>query len=280
MGASVVYGLLSSDGNGFRLGLQNLLEANGTQTTMVGTQRSGNMSDNHHEAYQAMTIDGFNNKTYHSGAYDLDANVILVLIGTNDCWYVKNGNSSAADPRLESGIGAALRFGNLLGSIKTHAPEALVLASTLPRNKNQWEDRCIQGFNSHLPAVVQDAVEKGQQVRLVDMYDVVPLDEFHSDGTHPTDHGYQLMAHQWYSAVSNATEHLCVERSANTTEPSPAPGSGTVAGVASSNSSSQNDQSASPSKSAAAASSPSSHLMISLLVPLLTMWMLVVSAHE
>ncbi|TKA73171.1 hypothetical protein B0A55_07399 [Friedmanniomyces simplex] len=190
MGASIVYGLESSDGNGFRLGLQNLLEANGTQVTMVGTQWSGNMSDNHHEAYLAVTIDDFTNKSDHSGAYGLEANVILVLIGTNDCWYVQNQNSTAADPRVGDGIAAASRFGDsLLGSIWAHAPGALVLSSTLPRNTNQWEDRCIQGFNSHLPAVVHDAVARGQQVRLVDMYDVVPVDQIQADGTHPTDEG-------------------------------------------------------------------------------------------
>jgi hypothetical protein len=41
MGGSIVYGLESSDGNGFRLGLQNLLEDNGTEVTMSGTQWSG-----------------------------------------------------------------------------------------------------------------------------------------------------------------------------------------------------------------------------------------------
>ncbi|TKA82240.1 hypothetical protein B0A55_01686 [Friedmanniomyces simplex] len=190
MGASIVYGLESSDGNGFRLGLQNLLEANGTQVTMVGTQWSGNMSDNHHEVYLAVTIDDLTNKSDHSGAYDLEADVILVLIGTNDCWYVQNQNSTAADPRVGDGIAPASRFGDsLLGSIWTRAPGALVLASTLPRNTNQWEDRCIQGFNSHLTAVVRDAADRGQQVRLVDMYDVVPVDQIQADGTHPTDEG-------------------------------------------------------------------------------------------
>lgn len=50
MGGSIVYGLMSSDGNGFRLALQDQLESNGTASTMVGTQSSGNMTDNHHEA--------------------------------------------------------------------------------------------------------------------------------------------------------------------------------------------------------------------------------------
>ncbi|KAK5731699.1 hypothetical protein LTR17_011170 [Elasticomyces elasticus] len=216
MGASIVYGLESSDGNGFRLGLQDLLQANGTQANMVGTQWSGEMSDNHHEAAR-VTIDGYNNKSYHSGAYDLGANVVLVLIGTNDCWYISAKNDIYDDPRRGAGIEAALRFGNLLGSIKTNLPDALVLAAELPRNTNQWADRCIQGFNSQLPDVVRGAAQQGQHVKFVEMYDVVPADQIQEDGTHPTDHGYQLMARQWYDAFANATQDLCVERDTHTT---------------------------------------------------------------
>lgn len=189
MGASLVYGLKSTDGNGFRLGLRDLLEANGTRTTMVGTQWSGNMSDNHHEAYQGVTIDQYTAKASGSGAYSLEANVILILIGTNDCWYLKAENNTADDPRFGDGIAAALRLANLLASVQTNAPGALILAADLVRNTNEWEDRCIRGFNSQLPAVVQVAVEQGQQVRLVKMYDVVPADQIQADGTHPTDYG-------------------------------------------------------------------------------------------
>ncbi|KAK5719140.1 hypothetical protein LTR15_007663 [Elasticomyces elasticus] len=232
MGASIVYGLKSSDGNGFRLGLQDLLQANGTQTSMVGTQSSGDMSDPFHEAYQGVTIDGYNNKSYHSGAYDMGANVVLVLIGTNDCWYISAKNDIYDDPRKGAGIEAALRFGNLLGSIKTKLPDTLVLAAELPRNTNQWADRCIQGFNSQLPDVVRDAAQQGQHVKFVEMYDVVPADQIQEDGTHPTDHGYQLMAQQWYDAVANATQELCVERNTrpagSTTSSIPSTATGTA----------------------------------------------------
>ncbi|KAK4892040.1 hypothetical protein LTR27_009390 [Elasticomyces elasticus] len=234
MGASIVYGLESSDGNGFRLGLQDLLQANGTQTNMVGTQWSGDMSENHHEAYQGVTIDGYNNKSYHSGAYDMGANVVLVLIGTNDCWYISAKNDIYDDPRHGAGIEAALRFGNLLGSIKTKLPDALVLAAELPRNTNQWADRCIQGFNSQLPDFVRGAAQQGQHVKFVEMYDVVPADQIQEDGTHPTDHGYQLMAQQWYDAVANATQDLCVERDTHSTGSTMSSASSTATGRASS----------------------------------------------
>lgn len=68
MGGSIVYGLMSSDGNGFRLALQDHLESNGTAAAMVGTQSSGNMTDNHHEACE-----------YLGGQYIAGSVLILAL---------------------------------------------------------------------------------------------------------------------------------------------------------------------------------------------------------
>jgi lysophospholipase L1-like esterase len=201
MGASIVYGLMSSDGNGFRLKLQQLLEANGTQATMVGTQYSGNMTDNHHEAYQGLEISAYNNKSYHSGAYEMGANVVLVHIGTNDCWWIKG----------ENGTGGARQMGYLMDSIQAKLPDALVLLSTLIRSTQAPQDECLRGMNAHFPAVVDAAVAKGQMARLVDMYDVVQPDQMGPDGTHPTDLGYHLMGQQWFDAVGNATKDLCVD---------------------------------------------------------------------
>ncbi|KAK3115811.1 hypothetical protein LTR53_004488 [Teratosphaeriaceae sp. CCFEE 6253] len=202
MGASIAQGLKSSDGNGFRQGVMERLQANGTQTEMVGSQSSGEMR----------------NKSDYSGGYDLDANVILLLVGINDCWFIKDDVAGAADPRAEAGVQTAKRFATLLGSIHTHAPDALVLAATLPRNLNDWEDQCIQATNADLNSVIRKSSAQGQQIRMVDMYPVVPTDEIQDDGTHPTDHGYQLMAQQWYDAIDNATKVLCMGQGDDTPE--------------------------------------------------------------
>jgi lysophospholipase L1-like esterase len=174
---------------------------------------------------QAITTEGLNNNSYHSGAYDqrecfltplvkqtrsasfaeafsLDPNVILIHVGTNDCWYVKG----------ENGTGANIQMGYLLDSIREKAPDALVMASTLIRNTNDWANRCIKGVNAGLPATVAAAVAKGQEVKLVDMYPIVPADQIQSDGTHPTDYGYQLMARQWYEGILNATNDVCIQQ--------------------------------------------------------------------
>jgi hypothetical protein len=45
LGASIVYGLLSSKGNGFRKPLRDQLRFDGWQVNMVGTKANGNMAD-------------------------------------------------------------------------------------------------------------------------------------------------------------------------------------------------------------------------------------------
>ncbi|KAK3617285.1 hypothetical protein LTR56_025386, partial [Elasticomyces elasticus] len=47
LGDSITWGYLSSDGNGYRLDLENLLDGNPVE--YIGSQQSGNMADNWNE---------------------------------------------------------------------------------------------------------------------------------------------------------------------------------------------------------------------------------------
>jgi lysophospholipase L1-like esterase len=222
MGASLVYGLESTDGNGFRLGLETLLEANGTTVTMLGTQYSGDMQKNHHEAYLAITIDKYAEKVANSGAYDLHPDIILLNLGVNDCWYMADekhpeDSDPSIDKRTTDGKYTALRFGSLLSKLRSAFPNTLVLASQLTYNTNEWQDKCIQGFNAHLPSVVANATAQGQSIRYVEMYDAVPHDMYRQDGTHPNDEGYQLMAKRWFEGVEAAVGEVCGGRPATKT---------------------------------------------------------------
>lgn len=216
MGASIVYGQESTDGNGFRLALQETLQANGTmQISMVGTQHSGNMTSNHHEAYTNTQIAALGEKARNSSSYDLKPDMILVLVGTNDCWYIANephpDDPAEPDSRVEDGEIIAGRFGELLTNISSESPDSLILASELPFNTNAWNDRCIRGFNEKLPDAVSNATSRGENVRLVSMYDAVPEGEMREDGTHPTDEGYRLMGVRWAEAVEKAVGEMCAD---------------------------------------------------------------------
>jgi lysophospholipase L1-like esterase len=131
-----------------------------------------------------------------SGAYDYRPNIVLTHLGTNDCL-----------PKARESISTiADRFESLLASIKAHDASTLVIASTLIHNLDPSTDDCITNFNAHLPDVVQAARDGGQKVVLVDMHDAVPRRDINrTDGTHPTDEGYQIMANVWYQGLQNAS---------------------------------------------------------------------------
>lgn len=224
MGASLVYGLESSDGNGFRLGLEDLLEKNSSSVTFLGTQESGSMAQDHHEAYLAITIDKFASKIENSGAFNLHPDIILLMLGVNDCWYMADekhpeDDDPGVDKRTIDGKYTAMRFGNLLSTIYKAFPDTLVLAAGLTRNTNEWQDKCIRGFNDYFPTVVGNATSQGQSVRYVSMYDAVPIDMMREDGTHPNDEGYQLIAERWFEGLEEAVEEVCEGKEATKTGP-------------------------------------------------------------
>ena len=202
LGASIVWGTDSSDHNGFREHLRDLLEANhGNDVSFVGTRFHGNMTNNACEAYPGDTIGEVMNKSMSSGAFDYLPNVILIHLGTNDCMPYLNITTSAA----------AAKFADLLRAIKSKDPAALVVASTLIKNLDLAVEERIVKLNALLPTIVTQAKNGGQNVTLVDMHDAVPVSDINTtDLTHPTDAGYVIMARVWYEALVNASSLISV----------------------------------------------------------------------
>ncbi|KAK5700885.1 hypothetical protein LTR97_005402 [Elasticomyces elasticus] len=219
LGASIVYGTDSTDGNGFRLRLRDLLESGGNKVSYVGkddfiilqqvpptdrlhslgTAFHGNMSNNACEAYPGRTIDEADQHALHSHAYKYLPNVVLVHLGTNDC--MREANETAGE--------AADHFSTLLSTIKEQDADTLVLASTLIRNLVPSVDQCIAAFNDRLPSIVRKARATGQKVALVNMHDAVPRSDINStDATHPNDAGYAIMARMWYEGLVNASAFI------------------------------------------------------------------------
>jgi hypothetical protein len=57
LGASITYGLKSSDGNGYRKYLRDRIVAYGNDVNMVGSRRNGTMEDNDVEGWPGYIID-------------------------------------------------------------------------------------------------------------------------------------------------------------------------------------------------------------------------------
>ncbi|KAK5132323.1 hypothetical protein LTR08_009158 [Meristemomyces frigidus] len=181
-GASITFGINSSDGKGYRKDLADLLAGN--PVNFIGTQHGGTVFDTACEGYPGKRI-------------GQKPNVILINVGTNDC--VQNFKVSGMPARLSK----------FLSHIKSKVPNSVVIVSSLLPNRNAKVEQCVNTYNGALPGVVAKAKAGGQKVVFVDMHAAVPLSYISTkDGTHPNDAGYKIMANKWHDAIVSVASKI------------------------------------------------------------------------
>jgi lysophospholipase L1-like esterase len=187
LGDSITWGFQSTDGNGYRLDLLNMLAGNPVQ--YVGSQRSGTMADNYNEGHPGATISEITG--YAMASLPERPNVILLMAGTNDC----NGD---VDPG-----GAPARLGSLIDECISACPDAVILVAQLTPIANQQAEALVETFNAAVPGIVATRADAGKHVLTVDMSSYVNTGDLY-DGLHPNDAGYNLMAECWYAGLQAA----------------------------------------------------------------------------
>jgi lysophospholipase L1-like esterase len=186
LGASITYGLKSSDGNGYRLALLNKLKEAGNPVHFVGTQYGGSMENNQNEGYIGKRI--LEVKGFMGPALNFLPNVVLILLGTNDA--VQNFEIS----KMGDSMGATID--QILASI----PDVAVFVTKLPPNTvSSQSSQNIVIFNDMLDRVVK--IRGGKNVAVVDAYSIISPDEL-QDGTHPTEAGYMKLAEMFYQGIT------------------------------------------------------------------------------
>ncbi|KAK2624752.1 hypothetical protein QTJ16_005945 [Diplocarpon rosae] len=191
IGASIAKGYGSTDGNGFRSGVKSILTSAGNRVTMVGTQRSGTMPNNDHEAYEGLRIDEVTAKVKANLAtLKPSPNIAIIHLGSNDI--SQNYATSTMHQRLSS----------LLDYICQTLPNARIVVSTLlPHTK--IEDGALK-YNANLRAVVNSQRQRGRHVYLADVHtpELTPGDMH--DTIHPNNNGYAKMARIYAKAIQDA----------------------------------------------------------------------------
>lgn len=192
LGGSITRGVGSSDRNGYRKSLLELLHANGVNARMVGSRRGGTMSNNDHEGWRGFRIDEIEKKARLS-VKTLLPDVFAVNAGSNDC--------------LQSfQIGqAGQRMGKLLDYLWVASPGSTVLLSTLITSANPDVDSMVMHANEQFRALAARKAAEEQRIVLLDMYNLEGLDvQGLVDGIHPDDVGYNKMAKLWFSGMQEA----------------------------------------------------------------------------
>ncbi|KAM0702010.1 hypothetical protein Q7P35_010920 [Cladosporium inversicolor] len=192
LGASIIYSLKSSDGNGFRNALRRKLINNGNPTVdYIGSNHCGTMADNECEGWPGFTISQVAVKAELS--IPSKPNLVLLHVGTNDA--VQNVDIQHAGDRL----------GSLIGRLFDAIPGVTIVASTLLPNANPKTQANVKIHNGQIPSVVQKRQANGKHIVQVDFSSSsFSLSDLSPDGTHPTDAGYIRLAEVWYQGITAA----------------------------------------------------------------------------
>ncbi|QIW95188.1 hypothetical protein AMS68_000706 [Peltaster fructicola] len=190
LGDSITWGAHSSDGNGYRNDLQK--KFNGNKAVYIGSEHSGNMTNNQHEGWRGYVIDQIAQRAERS--LPDRPNVILIMAGTNDIGH-------KVDP-----AGAPKRLGTLLDQCHSACPDAvIILAQLTPRAS--LEDEVVT-FNAAIPGIVEPRTKAGHKIVIVDMSNSkngLKTSDL-ADGLHPDDGGYAKMATIWFEGFNTAAE--------------------------------------------------------------------------
>ncbi|KAI9737115.1 MAG: hypothetical protein M1834_000706 [Cirrosporium novae-zelandiae] len=199
LGDSITFGFKSTTGNGYRRNLQVLLLNNTVE--YIGSVTSGHMVDNHHEGHNGAIINQI--AQFAKRSLGERPNVVLLMAGTNDM--VKNVHPHHAPHRL----------GNLIDEVTEACPDAVVLVAQLIQNAHEENQRRIEQYNKHVLEVVEERAADNRHVMSVDMSVVKP--RYLSDGLHPNDKGYQIIADVWYAGLVKASDKGWITPAVNVT---------------------------------------------------------------
>ncbi|MFF3438791.1 lectin [Streptosporangium sp. NPDC002721] len=178
---------------GYRIGLWQRLVSGRYTVDFVGSQFNGpgSLGDHDHQGHPGWRIDQID-ANITNWARTQNPRTVLLHIGTNDI--LQNYNVSGAPQRLST----------LIDRITTAVPDADVFVATIIPLSNSGQEAAARTFNAAIPGIVQNKVNSGKRVHLVDMHGKLTTSDL-IDGIHPTAGGYDKMAAAWYAALQSVS---------------------------------------------------------------------------
>ncbi|MBN2535039.1 MAG: hypothetical protein JXB88_19315 [Spirochaetales bacterium] len=186
LGDSITDGLVVP--GGYRIKLWSSIQNLGATIDFVGSQSNGpsELGDKDHEGHSGWRIDQIDSNI--NGWMDTyNPRIVLLHIGTNDIG--QNYDIANAPNRLSTLIDKICA--KLPGDGKLYVAKIVPLSG---------QDQNINNFNSQIPGIVQNKVNSGKPVYMVDMYSALTLSDL-QDGVHPNRTGYDKMADVWFNAI-------------------------------------------------------------------------------
>jgi lysophospholipase L1-like esterase len=182
LGDSITWGSGSSDGNGYRKPLADLLSGAGVNWLLAGAQTHGSMPDNNNEGWPGATISALDARVgpsmvapplYHPPAY------VLLYAGRNDAASGRTAVQMTTDMTA------------LVDQMLAAAPYVRILLAQITATGLPAEQATDVAFDASLPALA------GPRVRIVDQTGLA----IGGDGIHPDDAGYADEGQRWFAAI-------------------------------------------------------------------------------
>lgn len=166
---------------------KNIVNA-GQKVDFVGSMSNGpsELGDKNHEGHSGWRIDQVD-ANINAWMNTYKPKIVLLHIGTNDISQKYDLNN------------APNRLSSLIDKICAKLPSGgkLYVAKVIPLS---YAD--VRNYNTQVAQVVQNKVNQGKPVFIVDMYSAVTTADL-SDGVHCTRTGCDKMADVWYNAIKN-----------------------------------------------------------------------------
>lgn len=192
LGASITFGYKSTDGNGYREDLRDLLVEYGFSTKMVGSNKGGTMDNNENEGWSGFRVDQVRGKAEKS-VPKLQPNLITINAGTNDC---------AQDFQLDK---YGERMEGLIEYLWDTSENSTVILSTLLINLNSTVEARVKKVNTAIRNLVKEKAAEGKRIILAEMHGTDgPQKIDMADNTHPNNEGYNKMAKIWFRCIKQA----------------------------------------------------------------------------
>ncbi|KAF1834541.1 SGNH hydrolase [Decorospora gaudefroyi] len=185
---------LENGTNGYRAPLlHELVYAHYRSVNLVGTQHSGLMPNNDNEGHPGFTLSQIMGAM--KAGLEMRPNVVLLHAGTTDL-----SRPETAEERWRD---APKRLGSLLDHVLETCPDAVILVAKIIQAQKTQTRANVNIFNNAIPRLVEERVEKGFKLVVVDQSVVGP--EELVDGLHPSYAGYFHMGNIWFQAVKDVS---------------------------------------------------------------------------
>lgn len=184
----------------YRYWLYNDLKSAGYDFDFVGSWTAPNFAysfDQHNEGHGGYTTDGLlNGAADDPGQGKLSqwltgyhADIVLLLIGTNDCLHQVPTDQSISN------------IGTIIDQVRARNPNAKILLASVPPTSIQRDN--LNALNARIPSLASQKSTAQSPVYFVDQfsgYDGVN-DNQRPLGLHPNENGEKKLADKWFSAI-------------------------------------------------------------------------------